>query len=208
MQKTAGDLLYFANCTSIYTQSDEISLFFPPIPENLSPPPPALFNLRVSKLVSLTASYASVRFVAHMVCQMDSKDPLLPLLYHCHFDARAYNLEEREMSENVLWRYEDTHKNGINNVGSMLLGHRSIIKKSPSEVVAMLRNSRDFFFHDEHPAYRFGSWVKKQKMTKEMEHPISKQMQVVERKKFGIFQILGFFHSNSTFLFKDLQLLI
>ena len=63
MVGTATDLLTRFNAATAYTESDEISLLFPPsTPEVLTVP----FKGRVQKICSVTAGFASARFNLHM----------------------------------------------------------------------------------------------------------------------------------------------
>ena len=130
MELTTGDLLYFTNCSSGYTQSDEISLFFPPVQDKVDKSH-SFFNLRISKLISLTASYTSVRFIYHLSKEIDDPE-LIPLFWSSHFDARAYNLDNEDlMTENALWRYEDVYKNSVNNMGYKYMKSKEMLGKRP-----------------------------------------------------------------------------
>jgi tRNA(His) 5'-end guanylyltransferase len=63
MVATATDLLERFGAVTAYTESDEISLLFPPsTPEVLTVP----FKGRVQKICSVTAGFASARFNQHM----------------------------------------------------------------------------------------------------------------------------------------------
>lgn len=66
MVATATDLLERFGAATAFTESDEISLLFPPSTgESQSLP----FNGRVQKIVSVTAGFASARFNMHMAAQ-------------------------------------------------------------------------------------------------------------------------------------------
>lgn len=76
MINATADLVSYFNCTSGFTQSDEITLVFPaPVTqedleqEQKNPNKPkksAPFNGRIQKLASLAAGYCSVRFNYHL----------------------------------------------------------------------------------------------------------------------------------------------
>jgi len=98
MTETTKDLLNVFNPTTAFTCSDEITLLFPSMPilntedieENLETPneedeikqdtketkerkkeePTIMFSGKISKLISLTAGYASARFNRHMAKQI------------------------------------------------------------------------------------------------------------------------------------------
>jgi tRNA(His) 5'-end guanylyltransferase len=159
MENTTGDLLHFTSCSSGYTQSDEITLFFPQTHlDNKGELIKPYFNLRVSKLISLTSSYCSVRFIYHLSKEIE--DPyLMDLIWKSHFDARAYNLDSQElMVDNALWRYEDVYKNGANNLGHLFFSNKEMCGKRPQQVIQMLKNLNINYF-DEHPAFRYGRFL-------------------------------------------------
>jgi tRNA(His) 5'-end guanylyltransferase len=63
MLLTAMDLLTKFNCSAVYTASDELSMVFAPSgmqDEHL------IYSGRLLKIVSLSASYAAVRFNHHL----------------------------------------------------------------------------------------------------------------------------------------------
>ena len=73
MAATATDLLERFGAVTAYTESDEISLLFPPSEGDTVNLP---FNGRVQKVVSVTAGFASARFNHHMLAQpFDRDDP-------------------------------------------------------------------------------------------------------------------------------------
>jgi tRNA(His) guanylyltransferase len=64
MMDTTVDLLKKYNCRTGFTQSDEITLYFPPC--DLDKGQTHLYGGRVEKLCSIIASYTSVRFNHHI----------------------------------------------------------------------------------------------------------------------------------------------
>jgi tRNA(His) 5'-end guanylyltransferase len=64
MLASTKDLVQEFNCSTAYTESDEITLIFPPAP--LSGQRPILFNGKIAKIISLTASLCSARFNFHL----------------------------------------------------------------------------------------------------------------------------------------------
>lgn len=77
MLKTTADLIKYFNCTTAYTESDEISLIYP----NLSSieDQSMVYGGRVAKLISISASMCASRFnyhlasIAHTVPEKDPK---------------------------------------------------------------------------------------------------------------------------------------
>jgi tRNA(His) 5'-end guanylyltransferase len=72
MLHTASDLLKSYPCSSVYTESDEISMIFPAIQPHEGGEVIHPFGGRVLKVSSLAASYASVRFNHYMQLQLTS----------------------------------------------------------------------------------------------------------------------------------------
>jgi len=92
---TCEDLLrYFPQTTTVYTQSDEITLVFP---RGLD-----MFNGRVQKICSISAGYASARFNHHLGTVPDVPDGKVG---NAIFDCRVFNVpSETELLNNVIWR--------------------------------------------------------------------------------------------------------
>ena len=84
----------------IYTFSDEISLY-------ITKP---VFDLRVEKLVSVAAAFASSAFTI----AADAKTPL-------SFDARIIPLSEQQLPEYLAWRQAEAWRNHINGYCQKLL---------------------------------------------------------------------------------------
>jgi len=79
-----------------YTESDEISLIFPPSQGDTQSLP---FSGRVQKIVSVAAGYASARFNRHMAAQsfeLPGEAPLAERVSRAeaHFDARLFSLPD------------------------------------------------------------------------------------------------------------------
>ena len=119
MVATTGDLLERFHAATAYTESDEISLFFPPTVGDSTALP---FNGRVQKLASVTAGYASARFNLHMMREAfdvaDAKDAALRARVEscgAHFDSRAFSLPDVErVAAYMRWRaIHDCRRNSI-----------------------------------------------------------------------------------------------
>lgn len=68
MALTLEDLVREYNCVFGYTQSDELSLVFAPVPKNVSLND-LMYGGKVMKISSLIAAYCSVRFNFHINAQ-------------------------------------------------------------------------------------------------------------------------------------------
>lgn len=126
MLATANDLMqFFPECKFIYTQSDEISLFFQSL---------QCFKARVQKLVSLSAAFTAVRFDHHF-------SEIAPDLHRdhggqAHFDSRVFNVDNQEALYDVYkWRYSDAQRNSKLAFGLQLFTQREIHKLSSHKIV-------------------------------------------------------------------------
>lgn len=124
MVATATDLLERFQSATAYTESDEISLLFPPsAPESASLP----FNGRVQKIVSVTAGYASARFNAHMSEERfeEGEEELESRVRksEAHFDSRVFSLQnEASLIEYMRWRaLMDCRRNSISMLAQVYL---------------------------------------------------------------------------------------
>jgi tRNA(His) guanylyltransferase len=108
MVATATDLLERFGAVTAYTESDEISLIWPPAAEQGVQVLP--FNGRVQKVVSVTAGYASARFNKHMLAQTFDPETEAELIARvdasdAHFDARVFALPSAsKLHEYMRWR--------------------------------------------------------------------------------------------------------
>lgn len=68
MLLTARDLLNEYNPTSVFTESDEISMIFPEVPEDSTSQ--RIFGGKISKIISLSAGFCSARFNYHLTHQV------------------------------------------------------------------------------------------------------------------------------------------
>lgn len=98
--------------SSIYTESDEISMVFRPVDRSV-PDATLIFGGKTAKLISLTAGYCSARFNFHLAAQVTPDTPQQVILTFIavlvltslqladlmragqgHFDSRVFTLPE------------------------------------------------------------------------------------------------------------------
>ncbi|KAF1997371.1 hypothetical protein P154DRAFT_524868 [Amniculicola lignicola CBS 123094] len=140
MTSTCSDLLkFFPQATVAYTQSDEITLVFPH--------GVCSFNERVQKLASLSASYCSVRFGAHLRAALAAdpsppvKEGALAKIDFAHFDARFFAVPSVEEALNCLiWRCRgDAVRNAVSGFARTLFSTKQMHKKTTLELKGMIR---------------------------------------------------------------------
>ena len=175
---TTANLVDHFGATTGYTQSDEITLVFPAAVDPQTPRNAG----RVVKLASLLAGYASVRFAYHIARAMDAvamdkcdmvwcgrklADP------HMYFDARLSNLpDESEVLNNILWRsVHDCQRNSVHGLGSCHFSHKQLQGVNMRDLRGRLRDEKDVDWADQPPAFRFGSFAKKQSYTIRARNP-------------------------------------
>jgi tRNA(His) guanylyltransferase len=134
------DLMNEFGALTAYTQSDEITLVFPPctLPEHTHPN-----SGRVQKLASRVAGYTSVRFVHHLGLESFTEPNLLALATsnHIYFDARAIAFPSQiEVVNHLVWRsMYDAVRNSISGLARHHLGAKKCFNKNSGEMKAMLR---------------------------------------------------------------------
>lgn len=117
------------NIKAVWHGSDEISIWFQcPNVEDM------YFEGRIQKLVSLTASQASVYFNKKL--QELFKDNTLPFGI---FDSRLLQLpNEMEVSNYFIFRQRDHIRNSISGYAQYYFSHKELMKKNSDEKLAMM----------------------------------------------------------------------
>jgi tRNA(His) 5'-end guanylyltransferase len=130
MRLTACDLLIEFKPTTAYSHSDEITLIFPAVmtTENYENKVPPIseheFNGKVFKLITLTASFASVRFTYHLKNQLEKSQSSCYNHYFGNnwntltFDARIMTFPKEkqngEILNHMIWRSkQDCYRNFV-----------------------------------------------------------------------------------------------
>ena len=142
MVGTAMDLLERFHACTAYTESDEISLIFPPHTDEVPSAMP--FNGRVQKVASVTAGYASARFNARMLRETFGPSEAV-LRERCeqseaHFDSRVFNVPSVEALIRYLrWRaVHDCRRNSISMLAQAHFAHETLNGESASKCLARL----------------------------------------------------------------------
>lgn len=207
MTKTTCDLVKEFIPTLAFTQSDEITLVFPALP--LDSPSEQIYGGRVSKIVSLMASFCAVRFNFYLA--LEEFDPNTEKgIYEkskaaiAYFDARAFSIEnEVEAAQNVLWRsYVDYRRNSILNLGFAHFSHKEMHGWATVQVLENLeKKGISWNTYPDH--YRFGVFVKKSTYQKEALDPKTNEMVLVTRSQIVTrsFDLQGYHKSHVQLLF-------
>lgn len=157
MTAVSTALLARFNFVTVYTQSDEITCI-PNLIQDQQIEADNMFNLRLQKLCSVVASYASVVFYREMLKFFpEYADTVTPV-----FDARFIvvpNLEE--VVNCLIWRQRDCIKNAKNLVGQQFFSPKELNKLTSDEQIAKVQSEKGVSF-DSYPAeFRNGILVKR-----------------------------------------------
>jgi len=88
------------------------------------------FDYNHSKIVSISASIMTGRFNRFYVGPNNGD---------AQFDSRAFNVPREDVSNYVLWRALDWHRNSIQMYASSVFSHKQLHKKNQNDMKEMLR---------------------------------------------------------------------
>lgn len=151
MKNTQIDMHMKFNPTLSYSHSDEISLVFNKV-ENMQT---HFHNGRVSKIVSIMASYCSVRFAYH-ISTLTNKN-----IYDQMFDARVVMIDESyELANYFIWRsLRDCERNAVSTYARMYYTDKELKYVWKEQMINML--ARKDLIWNEVPMYiRHGIYCK------------------------------------------------
>jgi tRNA(His) guanylyltransferase len=131
MRETCAFLVEHTHARIGYVQSDEISLVW----QAEEPGSSIFFDGRVQKMCSVLAALATAKFASAMAAtHPEEVAKRVPV-----FDARVWQVPSREEAANVLlWRSQDSRRNGVLAVGHHYLSAKQMHGKSRTGVRAML----------------------------------------------------------------------
>lgn len=153
MQEVTGYLVKnVEGCKIGYTQSDEISLL---LTDYTNLQTEAYFGNNLQKIVSITASMASVLF-NKKYREIFNDDTKIAL-----FDSRAFNLPKEEVVNYFIWRQQDCTRNSIQMVGRAYFSHKELKNVSCVNIQEMLFSKHNINFNDIDTYKKRGSCVYK-----------------------------------------------
>lgn len=150
---------HIQGCVLGYTQSDEITLVLTDYANfNTS----AWFDYQVQKIVSVSASMASLAFSQNFCKNLvnfefdlldeelegtsyEENEEYLKILRKArdegaYFDARAFNIPKEDLANCILWRQKDCERNSILSLGQAHFSHKELQGKNCKEVEMMLED--------------------------------------------------------------------
>jgi len=175
LSETARSLMEEFKAVAAYSQSDEITLILKP-DDNL------IYSGRVQKIVSLMASFASMRFndlvreglleelKADMFVDGPYTSPRRQLLKSrlgkAFFDARVFQVPtEVEAFNSLLWRLKDCKRNSKNVFAQSILSHKECMYRTSNELVDICL-AKGFSWHHLEPKFKYGILWKKESYKK------------------------------------------
>lgn len=155
-----------------YVQSDEISLVW--LADG--PDQQMLFDGKVQKLTSITASLATAAFMQAIgECfpednmawinsagsSVDTNTPVNLMAKLPHLDSRVMQLPDKWEAVNMLqWREQDARRNAISMAAQALYSHRELQNKSSVEMAAMIA-AKGVDFASYPTAFQRGTFVRR-----------------------------------------------
>lgn len=149
MKLASCDWLREMNGTVVFVQSDEATVAIPPI--DILP-----FNGRMTKIISLSAAFFSVRFNMYLPLEFQGT---------AHFDCRAFQTDLPGLYNVFRWRQLDAFRNGIS-VLARMIDKQAADKLTTSGKLKMINENPDVQkFKTDHIVH--GTFLKKQLIQKE-----------------------------------------
>jgi tRNA(His) 5'-end guanylyltransferase len=152
MTEVAQELVKHTHASIAYTQSDEITLLFPPTETD------RIFSGKVSKINSVFASIATANF-NHLI-QKYAPDVTAGkgLAY---FDCRVWEVPSViEASNVILWRTQDARKNSISALFRWTAGAKAMHNLNQIQMKEYLLENNGVDWNDLEDKYRYGAYIK------------------------------------------------
>lgn len=127
-----------------YIQSDEISVLLTDF-DTLTTE--AAFDYNIQKLVSISASIASVH-----LSRMWEKA--------IEFDSRVFNIPKEEVANYFIWRQKDWERNSLYMYARSIFSHKELMNKGKADIHEMLHNE-GLHWGDLYPQWKRGSFFYK-----------------------------------------------
>jgi tRNA(His) guanylyltransferase len=211
---TATDLLTKTHAVTAYTHSDEITIIFNKICTKVDHDKEPKkychnYNGRISKLLSLTASYCSVRFNYWLnkelecinTCDDDmkhyKKSNIIDKIkgYTAYFDCRVLlfpeGIEESEIINHMIWRSTyDCYRNCISTYADHYIGKNSTFKMNTHDKIIKLYEI-GIVVDDIPKRYKYGIYLKQHKVIKTIDY-INKQTETTMTSDVQRSQVIMF----------------
>lgn len=176
MIHSAYDCMCEFGAKTAYTQSDEITLIFD-IPD-LEKSQQYIFNGRIQKLLSLTASFVSTRF-NHYLKKFISVGYCNDVITKINdgfafFDSRILSFDaasKHEIANHIIWRcIHDCHRNAIQSYAYYNFGPHRISNLNGKQMIELLKQEKNISWNNSSEAdvtvvpmwQKYGVFIKKE----------------------------------------------
>jgi len=184
MIETTKDLLKEYQCSIGYTQSDEITLVIPAVKSRTDDRSYThILGGRTQKLVSLIASFCTIRFNFHLREQakfQGAEDRFKGKLDIAYFDARVFYLPDEYIEEAVLFRKIDCMRNSKQAFASTYCSHKELMNKKSIEQVEYCKEKTGNDFDLVPDKYKYGVYIKKEQYIKFTEGASCTRTRIIE----------------------------
>lgn len=208
MHLCMADLLKKFNAYTGYTQSDEITLIFPPIQDpETKEYRKRIYNGRVVKIASLLSGYASTRFNYHLQEELTKhlaknlEENQTNVCDHPHlvekiknstafFDARIFSVPTSiEVYNNLYWRASyDCRRNAIHGFARSYFSTKELHKKNTHQMLTMVKEKYHLNYDQVMPDfYRLGMFIKNEQYLIDMMDIRSNEQITVTRTRSKFF---------------------
>ena len=164
MDNVTADLVKEFNAATGYNHSDEISLVFRALNDDTDDEliKEHAFNGRVSKLLSLTASYASVRLNKYL--RQYNTDKFYMMFDRIMFDSRVIIFpNDTELCNYFVWRSKhDCYRNFVSEIAYRYFPKKSLDKLNTTQRVEKLKKEKNLDVEDFNVFLRHGTFIKRQ----------------------------------------------
>ena len=134
-----------------YKQSDEISILVTDFNRLTSD---AWFDYNIQKLASISAGLASSVFTIHWNETFDEQRVIT-------FDARSFNIPEKEVYNYFVWRQRDWNRNSLQMLARSVYCHKQLQNKNQADMHEMLYE-KDINWASLDPEWKNGIFIHKQ----------------------------------------------
>lgn len=166
-----------------YVQSDEISIL---LTDFDTPQTDAWFDGNVQKIVSISASIATVAFNNGMYLD---EEILANMDKEAFFDSRVFTLPSHdEVLNYLIWRQQDATRNSIQMGAQSMYKHQELHKKNTSDLQEMMWQKGQNW-NDYPVGFKRGRLILKEREVEvSVRGPKAKPNETVKRMKWGVFE--------------------
>ena len=180
-------------CCFGYTQSDEITLVLIDY-KNINSD--AWFDNQIQKICSVASSIATNAFNQALYERLkfydstnlqEYKNIWEVKLFKATFEARAFNVPEHEIINNLIWRQQDCTRNSINLLGQQYFSHKELQGVKANDLQNKLLIEKNINWNNEPTTFKRGSCCYKNENGKWL---IDKEMPILTQNRDFINNII------------------